>query len=94
MRRACRPSPAWLRWAVPVCAVVLLAPRPAAAGQCDGPEFGVSPFLPALAEETAWGTVVGDFYGPGGILDGIAEQKQVEQKQMTSCKRYQIGGKI
>ena len=70
MRRACRPSPAWLRWAVPVCALLLLAPRPAAAGQCDGPDFGVSPFPPALAEETAWGTVVGDFYGPGGILDG------------------------
>ena len=30
MTRACRPSPAWLRWAVVVCATALSAARPAA----------------------------------------------------------------
>lgn len=69
MKRACRPSPAWLRWAVLACAVVLLAPGPAES-QCDGPEFGTSPPPPALAGDVAYELVVGDFYGPGGILDG------------------------
>ncbi|MCG6921803.1 MAG: VCBS repeat-containing protein, partial [Acidobacteria bacterium] len=70
MRRACRPSPAWLRWALPVCAAVLLAPRPSS-GQCAGPEFG-SFGGPNVSGEP-WGVVTGDFWGATGAPDGALD---------------------
>ena len=71
MTRACRPFPAWLRWAVVVCATALPAPRPAAA-QCGGPSFALSPY-PAIAQSNApWAAVTGDFFGPDGMLDVVA----------------------
>ncbi len=76
MRRACRPSPAWLRWALPACAVLLLAPRPAT-GQCAGPAFG--PFAGPTVSGEPWGVVVGDFWGatgdPDGRLDVVVAKK-------------------
>jgi hypothetical protein len=70
MRRACRPSPAWLRWALPVCAVLLPGPRPASA-QCAGPSF--APPVGMTVASPPSGVVLGDFYGPGGILDGTLD---------------------
>ncbi len=70
MRRACRPSPAWLRWALPVCAAVLLAPRPTS-GQCAGPAFG--PVAGPTVSGEPWGVVVGDFWGVTGEPDGTLD---------------------
>ena len=70
MRRACRPSPAWLRWAVLVCLVVLLAPPPAA-GQCDGPSFALPPYPGAVQPNAPWAVATGDFFGPDGLLDVV-----------------------
>jgi outer membrane protein assembly factor BamB len=70
MRRACRPSPAWLRWALPACAVLLFAPRPAT-GQCAGPEFG--PFAGPNVSGEPWGVVAGDFWGATGAPDGTLD---------------------
>ncbi|MGD8897127.1 MAG: VCBS repeat-containing protein, partial [Acidobacteriota bacterium] len=72
MRRACRPSPAWLRWAFPVCTVALLGPPPAAGQSCAAPSVGTPMVVPVGTGP--WGAVVGDFEDRDGKLDVVVTQ--------------------
>ena len=73
MTRACRPSPAWLCWALPVCAVLALAARPAAGQSCSGPDFTPPPppYPSVAVSGSPWAVVSGDFVGPDGKLDVV-----------------------